>query len=204
MCFCIIYFRVVGPRCKECLQSSLSRNISLKQWSTACHYFQLSKLSWLEFGNVLFSRYLQFLPIWIRITVNIVFQNMYKSLQFTYEYETHLCHDGITDTECKKLITGMIQSVIFPLWFFVQMASESVLTAIDLYRLDLHVYAHRGLPRFYMPKSFHERVDSLLLLLCRQCPYLHTLVLQPGWANSTQCNIQSCCLISSLLSCLPN
>jgi len=63
------------------------------------------------------------------------------------------------------------------------MTSESVLTAIDLYRLDLHVYAHHGLPRFYMPRSFHERVDSLLLLLCRQCPYLHTLVLQPGWAN---------------------
>lgn len=77
---------------------------------------------------------------------------------------------------------GVMWSLIF-FCIILQMTSESVLTAIDLYRLDLHVYAHHGLPRFYMPRSFHERVDSLLLLLCRQCPYLHTLVLQPGWAN---------------------
>ncbi|GFG34363.1 hypothetical protein Cfor_08971 [Coptotermes formosanus] len=68
---------------------------------------------------------------------------------------------------------------------YIKMTSESVLTAIDLYRLDLHVYAHHGLPRFYMPRSFHERVDSLLLLLCRQCPYLHTLMVRERISTAT-------------------
>lgn len=56
------------------------------------------------------------------------------------------------------------------------MTSESLMNVIDLYKNDLRMYGHRSLPRFYMEKSFHERIDSLLLLLCRQCSYLHTLV----------------------------
>nr|CAD7589791.1 unnamed protein product [Timema genevievae] len=59
-----------------------------------------------------------------------------------------------------------------------RVVSESILTVVDLYRHDLRIYGHRGLPKFNMAKSFHDRIDSLLLLLCRQCPYLHTLVPQ--------------------------
>ena len=47
---------------------------------------------------------------------------------------------------------------------------------VELYRTDLETYAHQGLPRVYMAKSFHDRPDSTYLYLVRQCPYLHTLV----------------------------
>ncbi len=47
---------------------------------------------------------------------------------------------------------------------------------MELYKTDLETYAHQGLPRFHMPKSFHERADSAYLFLVRQCPYIHTLV----------------------------
>ncbi|XP_066992680.1 uncharacterized protein [Anabrus simplex] len=67
----------------------------------------------------------------------------------------------------------------------LKLLSESILTAIDLYRADLWVYGHQSLPRYHQPESFHERVDSLLLLLCRQCPYLHTLVICERISTST-------------------
>lgn len=50
------------------------------------------------------------------------------------------------------------------------------MTTIELYKNDLRIYGHKKLPRGYRPKSFHERVDGSLLLLCRQCPNLNTLV----------------------------
>lgn len=50
------------------------------------------------------------------------------------------------------------------------------MVTIELYRKDLCVYGHKNLPRFYRPKSFHERIDGSLLLLCRECPYLKVLV----------------------------
>ena len=48
--------------------------------------------------------------------------------------------------------------------------------AVELYKTDLECYGHRQLPRFVMPKSFHDRADSAYLYLVRQCPYIHTLV----------------------------
>lgn len=50
------------------------------------------------------------------------------------------------------------------------------MTAIDFYKDHLNIYAHKNLPRFYQCKKFHERIDSLLLLMVRQCPFIHTLV----------------------------
>ncbi|KAJ4439641.1 hypothetical protein ANN_07769 [Periplaneta americana] len=91
----------------------------------------------------------------------------------------HLELEGARDRDILWQDRAPVHSILYDSRY-IKMMSESVLTAIDLYRLDLRVYGHQGLPRFHMAKSFHERVDSLLLLLCRQCPYLHTLVLQPG------------------------
>lgn len=50
------------------------------------------------------------------------------------------------------------------------------MTTIDLYKMDLKVYGYKNIPRFYRSKSFHERIDGLLMLICRQCPYLTILV----------------------------
>ena len=51
-----------------------------------------------------------------------------------------------------------------------------MLQIVEYYKGDLELFAHKRLPRFHMPKSFHDRVDSSLLMLARQCPYIHTLV----------------------------
>ena len=60
--------------------------------------------------------------------------------------------------------------------FLLQVNTFQVNLIVDLYRTDLETYAHQGLPRTYMAKSFHDRPDSTYLYLVRQCPYLHTLV----------------------------
>lgn len=48
---------------------------------------------------------------------------------------------------------------------------------VEMYKGDLEVYAHMQLPRFHMSSSFHDRADSSLVLLVRQCPYINTLVM---------------------------
>lgn len=53
---------------------------------------------------------------------------------------------------------------------------ELVVRMVDHYRNTLAVYGHELLPRFSSPKPFHNRIDSLLLLMCRQCFNVDTLV----------------------------
>ncbi|KAF4521445.1 hypothetical protein B566_EDAN010602 [Ephemera danica] len=68
---------------------------------------------------------------------------------------------------------------------YIRVSSNSVLTAIDQYRSDLEVYGHLSLPRFHRSSSFHDRADSLLLLLCRQCPNIHTLIIRERVSTAT-------------------
>lgn len=58
----------------------------------------------------------------------------------------------------------------------LQLQTDVVTRAIDLYQEKLCVFGHIGLPRFHQPKSFNDRIDPFLLMLCRACPKLHTLV----------------------------
>ncbi|PSN51058.1 hypothetical protein C0J52_01522 [Blattella germanica] len=96
----------------------------------------------------------------------------------------HLEMEGARDRDVLWQDRAPVHSILYNSRH-IKMVTESVLTAIDMYKLDLHVYGHRGLPRFYMAKSFHERVDSLLVLLCRQCPYLHTLMVRERISTAT-------------------
>ncbi|GAB6022305.1 hypothetical protein CHUAL_006425 [Chamberlinius hualienensis] len=68
---------------------------------------------------------------------------------------------------------------------YVRVWNSVILMAVDLYRDKLRSLAYLGLPKFYMPSSFHDRADSPLVYLCRQCPNLHTLVLRERISTST-------------------
>ena len=68
---------------------------------------------------------------------------------------------------------------------FFQASTLAINVAVDLYKTDLECYAHRQLPRFKMPKSFHDRPDSAYLYLVRQCPYVHTLCIRERISSST-------------------
>ncbi|KAG8250915.1 hypothetical protein J6590_092272 [Homalodisca vitripennis] len=56
---------------------------------------------------------------------------------------------------------------------------------MDLYKDQLCVFGHIKLPRFHQPKSFNDRMDPFLLMMCRVCPNLHTLVVRERVSTST-------------------
>ncbi|KAK7872795.1 hypothetical protein R5R35_011919 [Gryllus longicercus] len=96
----------------------------------------------------------------------------------------HFSMDGVRNRDVVWQDKAPVRSIVYDSPH-VKVATQSILTTVDLYRGDLWVYAHKSLPRFHQPKAFQERVDSLLLLLCRQCPYLHTLMVRERISTST-------------------
>ncbi|RXG70612.1 hypothetical protein Avbf_03218 [Armadillidium vulgare] len=68
---------------------------------------------------------------------------------------------------------------------YAQISTPVLMEIVDLYKGDLEIFAYKQLPRFYMPRSFHDRVDSSLLLLVRQCPYINTLMIREKISTAT-------------------
>lgn len=62
-------------------------------------------------------------------------------------------------------------------FYSFQIKPDLLLRMVDNYKETLSIYGHELLPKFVSPKSFDNRVDSLMLLLCRQCWNLTTLVM---------------------------
>ncbi|XP_042216474.1 F-box only protein 39-like isoform X2 [Homarus americanus] len=96
----------------------------------------------------------------------------------------HLCSEG----SCKNEIIWQQQAPVRSIVYnspYAKIDTPVMLTIIELYKRNLEVFAHKQLPRFYMPRSFHDRIDSSLLLLVRQCPYIHTLVVREKVSTAT-------------------
>ncbi|KNC31013.1 hypothetical protein FF38_03272 [Lucilia cuprina] len=62
---------------------------------------------------------------------------------------------------------------------------DILMKMVDHYKNHLAVYGYETMPRFTSPKSFHNRIDSLMLLMCRQCFNLHTLLIREKVSTST-------------------
>ncbi|XP_046679821.1 F-box/LRR-repeat protein 21-like [Homalodisca vitripennis] len=66
-----------------------------------------------------------------------------------------------------------------------KLLTDILTRAMDLYKDQLCVFGHIKLPRFHQPKSFNDRMDPFLLMMCRVCPNLHTLVVRERVSTST-------------------
>ncbi|KAG8314625.1 hypothetical protein J6590_088540 [Homalodisca vitripennis] len=66
-----------------------------------------------------------------------------------------------------------------------ELLTDILTRAMDLYKDQLCVFGHIKLPRFHQPKSFNDRMDPFLLMMCRVCPNLHTLVVRERVSTST-------------------
>ena len=85
----------------------------------------------------------------------------------------------VTEGKHRKEITYQSKAPVKSIMYdtpYARANQFSINLAVELYKTDLEVYCHRGLPRFSRSRSFHERPDSCYLYLVRQCPYIHTLV----------------------------
>ena len=87
----------------------------------------------------------------------------------------HLVTEGKHNKEITFQTRAPVKSVVYDTPY-TKASTFAINLAVDLYKTDLECYAHQRLPRFHMPKSFHDRPDSAYLYLVRQCPYIHTLV----------------------------
>ncbi|XP_055388355.1 F-box/LRR-repeat protein 3, partial [Condylostylus longicornis] len=66
-----------------------------------------------------------------------------------------------------------------------QINAQALIRTIDNYKKTLCVYGHELLPQFKSSQHFEDRVDSLLLLLVRECCFMNTLVIREAISSST-------------------
>ncbi|XP_018027591.1 uncharacterized protein LOC108682857 isoform X1 [Hyalella azteca] len=96
----------------------------------------------------------------------------------------HLSTEGSSKKELYWQQRAPVKSIVYDSPYS-KITTTQMLQVVEYYKGDLEVFAHKRLPRFYMPRSFHDRVDSSLLLLARQCPYIHTLVIRERISTAT-------------------
>uniref|UniRef100_T1IND8 F-box domain-containing protein n=1 Tax=Strigamia maritima TaxID=126957 RepID=T1IND8_STRMM len=100
------------------------------------------------------------------------------------KFHVHLRIEGRLTKEIIWQEFAPVKSVVYESPYS-KVTADSILTVVDLYSKDLQIYGHLSLPRFYMARSFHERADSNLVLLCRECPMLHTLIIRQLVSTAT-------------------
>lgn len=96
----------------------------------------------------------------------------------------HLVTEGKHKKELTFQTKAPVKSIVYDTPY-IRVTQEAIDLAVELYKTDLEVYAHKRLPRFHRSKKFSERADSLYLYLVRQCPYLHTLMIRERISSST-------------------
>ncbi|KRT78421.1 hypothetical protein AMK59_7417, partial [Oryctes borbonicus] len=95
-------------------------------------------------------------------------------------------HLRIESTKRKALVWqpgAPVKSIIFDSPE-IGVENDSAMTIVEIYKNDIAVFGHFNLPKVDKSKSFHERADSTLLLLCRLCPKLTTLIITE-WISTT-------------------
>jgi len=76
---------------------------------------------------------------------------------------------------------------------YTKINSTTICEIVDNYSKTLNLYAHTSLPRFYGSKNFHERCDSSLIMLVRNCLQLKKLVIRERVSTATLLLIASRC-----------
>ncbi|KAK5644515.1 hypothetical protein RI129_005815 [Pyrocoelia pectoralis] len=129
-----------------------------------------------------------------------IFQNRYTPSDFTiksvsakiwkncHKNNAKLCvHLELQSNKDRQLIwqeCAPVKSIIYDSPH-IGIQTLHLMTAVELYQKSLCIYGHKNLPRFYRSKSFHERIDCTLLLLCRQCPFLKVLIITERISTAT-------------------
>lgn len=108
----------------------------------------------------------------------------WKECRKNKRLRVHLHTEGPIRKEIIWQENAPIRSIVYDSPY-AQVTTSSILTVVELYKGDLQLYAHKKLPRFHMERSFEERADSALVLLCRQCPNLRTLVIRELISSAT-------------------
>merc|ERR1719334_1855477 len=71
----------------------------------------------------------------------------------------HLITEGKHNKEITFQTRAPVKSIVYDTPF-TRATQYSIDTVMELYRSDLEVYCHRGLPRFHRPRGFLNRADT--------------------------------------------
>ena len=66
-----------------------------------------------------------------------------------------------------------------------RITSEKIIKIVDMYKYTLTSYGHELMPKYTCPKSFHNRIDSLLVFMARQAPNLTSLTIREKVSTAT-------------------
>ncbi|XP_032596900.1 uncharacterized protein LOC6568986 [Drosophila grimshawi] len=109
----------------------------------------------------------------------------WRSLKATNpRLRVHLRVENLVDGEVVLQPEAPVHSITY--WApQARIRIDLLIRMLDHYKNTLAIYGHELLPRFSSPKSFDNRVDSLLLMMCRQCFNLDTLIIREKVSTST-------------------
>lgn len=125
------------------------------------------------------------------LTISACGVKAWRSLKVTNpRMRVHLRMENLVDGEVVLQPEAPVHSITYSAPQ-ARIRHELLIRMVDHYKNSLTVFGHELLPRFSSPKPFHARIDSLLLLMCRQCFNLDTLVsyiipISPSLCNPTQ------------------
>lgn len=66
-----------------------------------------------------------------------------------------------------------------------QITTDKIIQIVDMYKHTLTTFGHELLPKYHCPKSFNHRIDSLLVLMTRQCFNLTSLTIREKVSTAT-------------------
>ncbi|EDW74852.2 uncharacterized protein Dwil_GK15904 [Drosophila willistoni] len=96
----------------------------------------------------------------------------------------HLRLENMTDGEVVLQPEAPVHSITY--WApQARVRADLLVRMVDQYKNTLAVYGHELLPRFTSPKPFHNRIDGLIMLMCRQCYNLDTLIIREKISTAT-------------------
>lgn len=110
------------------------------------------------------------------LTISACGVKAWRSLKATNpRMRVHLRMENLVDGEVVLQPEAPVHSITYSAPQ-ARIRHELLIRMVDHYKNSLAVFGHELLPRFSSPKPFHARIDSLLLLMCRQCFNMDTLV----------------------------
>lgn len=66
-----------------------------------------------------------------------------------------------------------------------RITSEKIIKIVDMYKYTLTCYGHELIPKYTCPKSFHNRIDSFLVLMAQQASNLNSLTIREKVSTAT-------------------
>lgn len=104
--------------------------------------------------------------------------------EINWRLQVHLRNESAKDQALVWQEYAPVYSILFDSPKIMARA-EVISETVNKYNKTLRVYGHKNLPRYYQPKSFHERIDCHLVYLSNNCPNLQTLIVRERISTAT-------------------